>query len=157
MAEEQIYLTQEGADKLRAELDELVNVKRSELADKLREARAMGDLSENADYIDAKEQQAFLEGRIKQLEFTLRHADVVSDDAAASGQVRIGSRVTVVEEDFDETETYLIVGTAESNPVEGKISHESPLGKALMGHAAGDTVSYQAPVGELRFTIKSIE
>jgi transcription elongation factor GreA len=157
MSEEQIYLTQEGADKLRAELDELVNVKRPELADKLREARAMGDLSENADYIDAKEQQAFLEGRIKQLEFTLRHADIVSENSTSSGRVRIGSRVMVVEADFDETETYLIVGTAESNPAEGKISYESPLGKALMGHAPGDTVSYQAPAGELRFTIKSIE
>jgi transcription elongation factor GreA len=157
MSEEPIYLTQEGADELRAELDELVNVKRLELADKLREARAMGDLSENADYIDAKEQQAFLEGRIKQLEFTLRHAVVVGEDAVSSGRVRVGSRVTVVEDDFDEAETYLIVGTAESNPAEGKISHESPLGKALMGHAPGDTVSYQAPAGELRFTIKSIE
>jgi transcription elongation factor GreA len=157
MSEEPIYLTQEGAGELRAELDELVNVKRPELADKLREARAMGDLSENADYIDAKEQQAFLEGRIKQLEFTLRHAVVVGEDASSSGRVRVGSRVTVVEDDFDEAETYLIVGAAESNPAEGKISHESPLGRALMGHASGDTVSYRAPAGELRFTIKSVE
>lgn len=152
------YLTEEGARKLREELDELVNVRRPALARQLREAISMGDLSENADYHDTKEQQAFLEGRVQQLEHLLRHAIVVPDDHKTD-TIHVGSRVTLVEEGFESegAQTYLIVGPAEANPAEGKISHESPMGSALMGRRAGETVRVRAPAGELRFKIESVE
>ncbi len=156
MSDESTYLTEQGAQELREELDNLVNVRRPALADKLREAREMGDLSENADYIDAKEQQAFLEGRIQQIEYILREATIVSE-GQHTGAVHVGSRVTVVEEGAEDSEVYLIVGAAEASPAEGKVSHESPLGKALMGRSAGDTVTVEAPAGVLRFTIQSVE
>lgn len=157
MVEEPVYLTEEGAADLRKELDELVKVRRPALANKLKEAREMGDLSENADYIDAKEQQAFLEGRIQQLEHVLRSATIISDDQRSNATVHVGNRVTVVEDGFDEPEEYVIVGVAEASPSEGKISNESPLGRALLGRAPGDSVVVEAPAGELRFTIKSID
>lgn len=154
---EPIYLTEEGARQLREELAELVNVKRPELADRLREARSMGDLAENADYHDAKEQQAFLEGRVQQIEHTLRNATIVPDDRQ-SDTIHVGSRVTLVEEGVeDEPENYFIVGAAEANPAEGRISNESPMGKALMGRRAGDVITVEAPAGALRFKIKAVE
>lgn len=155
MSEETIYLTEDGARKLREELEELVNVKRAELAARLRDAISMGDLSENADYHVAKEQQAFVEGRIQQIEYLLRYAVVVPDGHKADS-IHVGSRVTVVFED-EGPETYQIVGPAEANPAEGKISNESPIGKALMGRRAGDTVTVKAPGGEMRFTIQAVE
>lgn len=141
----QQYLTAEGAQALREELEELVNVKRPELAVKLKDAIAMGDLSENADYHDAKEQQAFLEGRIRYLEDILRNAVIIEDDGQ-SNVVRLGCDVTVQEEDM-EPETYKIVGPAEANPREGRISNESPLGKALMGKKKRAKVKVKTPDG----------
>src|SRR5262245_9557049 len=129
---EQVYLTAEGAEELRRELDELINVKRPELAMKLKEAVADGDLKENANYHDAKEKQAFIEGRIQQLESVLRTAQIVASDGATD-EVRVGSHVTIVEEGTNDEETYMIVGGAEANPREGKISNESPIGSALLG------------------------
>ena len=155
-ASETKYLTEEGAADLRRELDDLKNVKRPELAVKLKEAISQGDLSENADYADAKEQQAFLEGRINYLESLLRSAVVVVDDNKKSNIVRVGSEVTV-QEDGESPETFIIVGAAEANPKEGKISHESPLGKALVGHKVGEKVKVIAPAGELTFKIKSVK
>ena len=155
MAEEK-FLTEEGAAELRRELEELKNVKRPELAYKLKEAISMGDLSENADYADAKEQQAFLEGRINYLEALLRTAVVVADSDKKQKVVQIGSQV-VVQEEGESPETFTIVGAAESDPKIGKISHESPLGGALMGRKAKDKVKVKAPGGELIFTIKSIK
>ncbi len=155
MAEEK-YLTKEGAEELRRELAELVNVRRPALAQRLKEAIAQGDLSENADYHDAKEQQAFLEGRIRYLESILRSAIVVDGPAdGPSDVVRIGSQVTI-EQKGEPAETYTLVGAAEANPVEGKISHESPLGAALLGRRVGEKVSIDAPVGRLIFTIRAI-
>ncbi len=153
--EEQQYLTPEGAQSLREELDELLTVKRPELATKLKDAIAMGDLSENADYHDAKEQQAFLEGRIRYLETVLRNAVIIEDDGKSSNVVRLGSEVTVQEEDFD-PETYRIVGPAEANPREGRISNESPLGKALMGKKKRSKVKVKTPDGTLVFKVIDI-
>ena len=151
------YLTREGAAKLRAELDDLVNVKRPELAVKLKDAISMGDLKENADYHDAKERQAFLEGRIRQLETLLRSAVIIEDDEDnGKGVIHVGSTVTIQEEDFD-AETYRIVGAAEANPREGLISNESPLGAALLGKKKGQKVKINTAEGKLTFKIKSFE
>lgn len=156
MAEE-VYLTRDGAEDLRRELDEAINVKRPALAQRLKEAISQGDLSENADYHDAKEQQAFLEGRIRYLETVLRSATIIEDEVAAGppGVVVVGSQVTVETED-DPPETYTIVGAAEANPIEGKISNESPLGAALLGRKIGDKVTVDAPAGKLKFKIIAV-
>ncbi len=153
---DQMYLTAEGKADLQRELDQLLNVRRPELAQKLKEAVAEGDLKENADYHDAKEQQAFMEGRIQYLENILRSAKVISNDGSTD-MVRLGSAVTIVEEGADDEETYFIVGAAEANPREGKISHESPIGAALLGHKKGDKVRVKTPGGEVVFKIKLIK
>lgn len=149
------YLTPEGAEELRRELDKLINERRPELARKLKEAVAQGDLKENADYHDAKEQQAFVEGRIKYLENVLRSA-VIINRVGNSDVVSVGSTVTIVEDGVDDEETYIIVGAAEANPGEGKISNESPIGAALLGHKKGDQVSVKTPSGEVIFKIKKV-
>jgi transcription elongation factor GreA len=151
------YLTEEGAAELRRELEELKAVKRPALAAKLKEAIAQGDLSENADYQDAKEQQAFLEGRISYLEDLLRSAVIISDaDRKSANIIGLGSEVTVQEEG-EAPETFVIVGVAEANPREGKISNESPLGRALLGRKAGEEISVETPSGVLTFKIKSVK
>jgi transcription elongation factor GreA len=150
------YLTEEGAAELRRELDELLTVKRPELAAKLKEAISQGDLSENADYHDAKEQQAFLEGRILYLDGLLHSAVIIKDNGKKSNVISVGAEVTVQEGD-ESPETFIIVGAAEADPRAGKISHESPLGRALMGHKVGDKVKVDAPAGELVFKIKAIK
>ncbi|MBZ0292861.1 MAG: transcription elongation factor GreA [Anaerolineae bacterium] len=152
---EPVYLTSEGAADLQQELDNLVKVRRPELAAKLKEAVAQGDLKENADYHDAKEQQAFVEGRIQYLENILRAAVIIQNDGRKD-EVRIGSQVTIREEGTDDDETYMIVGAAEANPREGKISHESPIGSALMGRKRGDSVKAKTPAGEISFKIRKI-
>ncbi len=153
---EQVYLTPEGKAELERELKELLEVRRPELALKLKEAVAEGDLKENADYHDAKEKQAFLEGRIQYLENIIRSAEIISNDGK-SDEVRVGSEVTIVEDGLDDVEVYKIVGPAEANPRERKISHESPIGSALLGHRKGDKVRVQTPSGELVFRIKQIK
>lgn len=158
MTDEQQYLTADGAAELRRELDELITVKRPELAAYLKEAISQGDLSENADYHDAKEQQAFLEGRIKYLENLLRSAIVVDDDSGNHKgplEVQVGYEVTIQSDD-EEPETYRIVGAAEADPRNGKISNESPMGSALMGHRKGDTVRVKTPGGEWKVKILTI-
>jgi len=151
------YLTEEGAADLRRELEELLTVKRPALAARLKEAIAQGDLSENADYHDAKEQQAFLEGRIQYLEGLLHSAIIVPDGGnKKSSMINVGNEVTI-QEDNEPPETFTIVGAAEANPREGKISNESPLGRALLGHKVGDKVKVDAPAGQLTFKIKVIK
>jgi transcription elongation factor GreA len=156
MTEEQ-YLTAEGAAELRKELDYLIKEKRPALAAQLKEAISQGDLSENADYIDAKEQQGFLEGRIQYLENLLRYATIIDDDSdrKAPAEVALGCEVTIVAEDEPE-ETYRIVGAAEADPRNGKISNESPMGAALLGHKKGEKVTVHTPGGEWTVTIKAI-
>ena len=151
-----VYLTDEGLENLRQELDHLVSVKRPALADRLHKAIQQGDLSENADYIAAKEEQGFLEGRIQQIEVMLRHAVIIAENGP-SEEVTLGSRVTVVEEGSDEAETFRIVGPAEADPIKGNVSNESPLGSALLGHRVGDTVTVEAPAGEIIFQITAIQ
>ena len=152
---DQSYLTPEGAEELRRELDKLIKVRRPELARKLKEAVAQGDLKENADYHDAKEQLGFVEGRIQYLENLLRSATIIEANGS-SDVVRLGSEVTIREDGADEDETYMIVGAAEANPREGKISHESPIGAALLGLKKGAKVRVQTPGGEVEFKICAI-
>lgn len=148
------YLTPEGEKKLRAELAELTGTKREELAKRLRAAIQMGDLSENADYHKAKEDQAFLEGRIQEIEAILRTATVV--EKKQSGVVEVGAKVTIQEEDY-EPETFHLVGAAEADPRNGKISNESPFGKALLDHKVGDEVEAETPGGKVKLKILKIE
>lgn len=151
----EIYLTPEGLEKLRRELKDLTEVKRPQLAAKLKEAISMGDLSENADYHDAKEQQAFLEGRIREIESILRSAKII-DDNNRSHLVSIGSEVTVLEEGESVPETFKIVGATETDPGNGFISNESPLGAALLNKKKGDKVKVTTPNGEITFIIKEV-
>ena len=156
MAEMQRTLvTREGLEKMKKELDELRSTKRTEIAQRLKAAIAMGDLSENSEYDEAKNAQAFLEGRILQLEQQIRTAQVI--ETVTKDRVDVGS--TVVIEDMEEhlKEKVTIVGSTESNPFEGRISNESPVGRALMGAKAGDTVEAETPNGVLKYKVISIE
>jgi transcription elongation factor GreA len=155
----QSFLTPDGADKLRAELLELTTTKRLELSKRLREAIQMGDLSENADYIMAKEDQAFLEGRIQELENVLRSATIIKNDNAAgsvSDTVNVGCTVTV-QEPGEKPEKYILVGAKEADPRARKISNESPIGKALIGRRVGDVVKAATPGGTLVLKVLAIE
>ncbi|MGC9523642.1 MAG: transcription elongation factor GreA [Anaerolineae bacterium] len=156
MNKDAAYLTPEGYAELKEELDELINVKRPALAERLRFAIKQGDLSENADYIQAKEEQGFLEGRILELQALLRNVVLIERGAQDDGRVRLGSEVTVVEEGYGEEETYYLVGATEADPSKGRISNESPLGKALLGHVVGDEVAIKAPAGKIRFRIVDV-
>jgi transcription elongation factor GreA len=149
------YLTKDGAERLRLELAELKGTKRTELAARLRTAIQQGDLSENADYSKAKEDQAFLEGRIQELEALLGRA-VIIEESATGGVIGVGSTVTLREKGRDPVK-YFLVGAQEADPRNGKISNESPIGKALLGHKAGETVKAQTPAGELTFEIIEVE
>lgn len=150
------WLTAEGAEELRRERDRLVQVRRPQLARKLREAVAQGDLKENADYHDTREQQAFTEGRIQYLDNLLRDVRIIREEDSR-GRVRLGSVVTIREVGEHEDETYRIVGAAEANPREGKISHESPIGRALMGCRKGNRVTVRTPGGEMVVRVRKIE
>ncbi len=150
-----VYLTEEGIAKLKAELEELKGPRRNELAKRLRSAVQMGDLSENADYHKAKEDQGFLEGRIQEIEYLLRNS-VVIEKAAGNGTIGIGSHVTIREGDYPE-ETYHLVGPKEADPRNGRISYESPIGRALMDHRVGETVEVETPAGRLKLKILKIE
>ncbi len=152
---QQTYLTPEGEAKLKAELAELKGPRREELAKRLRSAIQMGDLSENADYHKAKEDQGFLEGRIQEIEAILRNA-VIIEKNTNKDVVAIGSHVTIQEDDFD-PETYHLVGPTEADPSQGKISHESPIGKALMDKKVGETAEAETPGGTIQFKILKIE
>jgi transcription elongation factor GreA len=149
------YLTAAGAEKLKAELKELKENARPELAQRLRAAIQMGDLSENADYTKAKEDQAFLEGRIQELEYLLRNAVIVDEDKVRD-VVEVGATVTVQEEGFD-PEVYMLVGATEADPRHGRISNESPIGRALLGKRVGDTAVAATPNGETRLKILKVE
>ncbi len=151
-----VYLTREGYNRLKERLTYLIEVKRPEIAQQIHDAKEMGDISENAGYDEAKNAQAFLEGEIAELEWKLKHA-VIIDDERPADRVSLGSQVTVLEEGSGEEETYVIVGSAEADPFDGRISNESPVGKALMGHKVGDVVDVETPGGVIRMRILSIE
>ena len=149
-------LTYEGLKKLEDELEELKVVKRKEVADKIREAREQGDLSENAEYDAAKDEQRDIEARIEEIEKILKNAEVVVEEEADLGKVSIGCNVKILDMEFDEELEYKIVGSMEANSLKGKISNESPVGKALMGKVVGDVVTVETQVGELQYKILSI-
>lgn len=149
------YLTPEGEEKLQAELEELKGPRREELSARLRSAIQMGDLSENADYHKAKEDQGFLEGRIQEIEAILRNS-VIIEKTKSTGVVSIGSQVTIQEDGFD-PEAYHLVGPTEADPRKGRISYESPIGRALMDKKVGDTAEAETPGGKIKFKIIKIE
>ncbi len=153
--EDVVYLTREGYQRLQERLEYLIKVRRPQVAEQIREAKAMGDISENAGYDEAKNAQAFLEGEIAELEWKLKHA-VIIEDEGVHGEVALGSQVTVRDEESGLEETYTIVGSAEADPFDGRISNESPVGKALMGHREGDVVEVETPGGTFRMRILSI-
>jgi transcription elongation factor GreA len=149
------YLTPEGEEKLKAELEELKGPRREELSARLRSAIQMGDLSENADYHKAKEDQGFLEGRIQEIDAILRNS-VIIEKTKSTGVINIGSQVTIQEEGFD-PEEYHLVGPTEADPRKGRISYESPIGRALMDKKVGDTAEAETPGGKIKFKIIKIE
>lgn len=150
-----VKLTQQGLDALRSEFDELVNVKRPALVERLANARAQGDLSENSDYQNARDELEFLDGRISELEEVIKNAVIVSTDEQKNEGVSVGAKVTVKVK--DKTHVYYIVGDWEADPLQKKISHTSPLGQALVGKKQGDKVEVDAPVGKVIYEIISVE
>lgn len=151
------FLTKEGFQKLQEELDYLRTTKRMEVAERLHEAMEGGELIENAEYEAAKNEQAFVEGRIQELELLLATAQIIDENnkGKKTDVVQIGSKVTIKEGNF-EAETFTIVGAAEANPREGKISNESPIGKAILGHKAGDVVKVETPGGTYNVKILKV-
>lgn len=155
MADKKVMLTEDGYNKLVEKLKYLKEVRRIEVADRLKAAIALGDLSENSEYDDAKNEQAFLEGEIQELENKIRNSDIIK--AGSSDMVQMGSKVVVKDIEFDEEDTFMIVGSTEADPDEGKISNESPLGAALLGQKVGATVDVHAPAGVIRYQIVEIK
>ena len=156
MAEKKNLLTYEGLKKLEDELHDLKVNKRQEVAQKIKEAREQGDLSENAEYQAAKDEQRLVEGRIEELEAILRNVEVVDESETATDIVRIGSKVKVKDIEYDEELEYRIVGSKEANTDAGQISNESPLGHALIGASVGEVISVAAPIGEIKYEILAI-
>jgi transcription elongation factor GreA len=154
MADKPIYLTSEGKQKLEEELDYLVNVRRKEIAAAIQSAKEEGDISENSAYDEAKLNQGFVEGRIQTIEAQLRNA-VLIEKNGKSDEVHLGCNVTVEEDGFGK-ETYQIVGSAEADPLDGKISNESPIGQALLGARVGDSVTAETPNGQIVFKVIEI-
>jgi len=152
---EPIYLTKEGLEEMKKELDELVNVKRPANIIAIKEARALGDLSENADYDSAKNEQAFIEGRIQKLEKMIENAVIIEE--GSKDTVGIGSTVTISYEEDDETDEYKIVGSQEADPFMSKISNESPIAKALLDRKVGDVVTVESPNGSYQVKITEIK
>lgn len=157
MTNKETLLTLEGIEKLEKELEYLKTVKRREVAAKIKQALAFGDLSENAEYDEAKNEQAFIEGRIVTLENMLRNAKVIDEDDIPTDKVTVGSTVILHDVEMDEDEEYVIVGSAEADPLKHKISNESPVGKALLGKRKGDTVEVAVPDGVIKYTIVDIK
>lgn len=149
-------MTYEGVKKLEEELEFLKTVKRKEITEKIKVALGFGDLSENAEYTEAKNEQAFVEGRIVQLENLLKNTNVVDEADTPRGVANIGSKVTVKDFDLDETIEYYIVGSAEADPINGKISNESPVGAALIGKRKGDVVEANSPTGIIKMEVMKV-
>ena len=155
MTKKKVMLTQEGYDKLVEKLNYLKSVKRIEIADRLKAAIALGDLSENSEYVDAKTEQAFLEGEIQDLESKIHNSEIIQENSDGS-VVSIGSKVIIRDLEFNEDETYKIVGSDEADPDSNRISNESPIGKAIIGQTAGTTVQVHAPAGVFQYKIMEI-
>ncbi|MGM0123802.1 transcription elongation factor GreA [Enterococcus sp. AZ194] len=157
MVEKVFPMTLEGKEKLEQELEELKTVKRGEIIERIKIARSFGDLSENSEYESAKDEQAFVEGRITTLENMIRFAQIISNNGVASDEVSIGKTVTFVELPDEEEEKYTIVGSAEADPFSGKISNDSPIAQALIGNKIGDEVTITTPGGDMLVKITKVE
>jgi transcription elongation factor GreA len=156
MASKEVILTQGGLEKLEKELEHLKSIKRREVAARIKTAISFGDISENSEYEDAKNEQAFIEGRIITLEKMLRNVRLIDDAETNGDKVGIGSTVILKDLEFDEDFKYTIVGSAEANPAENKISNESPVGKAILGKKINDTVEVSVPAGVLKYQVIKI-
>jgi len=156
MADKEVILTPSGLKKLEEELEHLKSVKRREVAERIKIAISYGDISENSEYEDAKNEQAFIEGRIITLEKMLRNAKIINEDEVNTDVVSIGSTVKLKDIEFNETVEYTIVGSAESDPIANLISNESPVGKALLGKQIGATVDVAVPAGVIKYEILDI-
>jgi transcription elongation factor GreA len=157
MTEKEVLLTPEGLQKLEDELEHLKSVKRREVAERIKLAISYGDISENSEYEDAKNEQAFVEGRIMTLEKMLRNARIIHDDDVDTNLVSIGSTVVLKDVELNEEVEYTIVGSAEADPASNKISNESPVGRALLGKSIGSFVDVAVPAGTIRFQILDIK
>lgn len=156
MAQKEVFLTPEGLEKLKAELEHLHTVRRPQVAEQIQRAKELGGTVDNAEYDDAKNEQAFVEGRILTLEKMIKNAVIIRDEEPPSGLVRLGSKVTVRNQD-GENEYYTVVGSAEANPGEAKISNESPVGRALLGKRVGDEVEVETPAGVIKLEVIGID
>lgn len=156
MSEKEVILTPEGLAKLEQELEDLKTVKRKEVAARIKEAISFGDISENSEYEEAKNEQAFIEGRILTLEKMLRNARIITNEDVDTGVVSVGSRVKLKDLEFGDVVDYTIVGSAESDPMNNKISNESPVGQALLGKAKGAVVDVNVPAGTIQYEILDI-
>ncbi|SHF19998.1 transcription elongation factor GreA [Atopostipes suicloacalis DSM 15692] len=156
MQEKKFPMTVEGKEKLENELNELKTTKRKEVVERIKVARGFGDLSENSEYESAREEQAFIEGRIQKVEHMLQHAEIISSNDYAEGEIALGRTVLFKELPDGFEEKYKIVGAAEADPFEGKISNESPIAKALIGRTAGDKVMIETPGGDMNVEILQV-
>jgi len=157
MSEKEVILTPEGLAKLEQELEDLKTVKRKEVAARIKEAISYGDISENSEYEEAKNEQAFIEGRILTLEKMLRNARIITNEDVDTGVVSVGATVTLKDLEFGDIVEYTIVGSAESDPMNNKISNESPVGQALLGKSKGSTVDVHVPAGVIQYEILDIK
>lgn len=155
LTEKRMYLTKEGYQNLKEELEKLLNVERKEIAERIKAAKELGDLSENSEYSDAKEQQSFVEGRIIEVEHLLKNSEIIDDKHIDCQSVNVGCTVHLEAEERDLK--YRIVGSAEADPQKGYISNESPIGKALLGKKSGEEVEVSVPAGVMKYRIKKIQ
>lgn len=157
--EKATFLTKDGLDKVREELQYLKDTKRKEVAARIKEAISYGDLSENSEYEEAKNEQAFVEGRILELEEKLKHAQLIDESARAKRQIQLGTMVHIrnLSKTDDEPEVYTIVGSTEADPIAGKISNESPVGSALLGRGVGEVIKVKVPAGSVEYKILKME
>ena len=156
MAQKEVFITSEGLEKLKAELEYLRIVRRQEVAEQIQRAKELGSTVNNAEYDDAKNQQAFVEGRILTLERIIKNAIIIPAEVSPPDQVKVGSKITVRNQDGEE-EHYTIVGSAEANPSEGKISNESPIGQALLGKRVGECIEVRVPAGVMKLIVTEIK
>ena len=156
MIDKPVFLTAEGRTRLEAELEHMTSVRRREVADRIHSAKDQGDITDNAEYEDAKNEQAFVEGRILELEAKLRNAVLIASEANSSGLVQLGATVTIKDNDGEESR-YTIVGSAEAKPAQGRISNESPVGRSLLGRRVGEVVQVRTPGGIVAYTVMAVE
>ena len=156
MIDKPVFLTAEGRTRLKAELEFMTSVRRREVADRIHSAKDQGDITDNAEYEDAKNEQAFVEGRILELESKLRNAVLIANEANGSGLVQLGSTFTIKDSEGEESR-YTIVGSAEAKPAQGRISNESPVGRSLLGRHVGDEVPVRTPGGIVTYSVIAVE